>query len=647
MGTRIDLTGPLEFKPENRKPKPAKERALIVRFRGSGRKTFIPLSGAGKHNDRQRVMVKARSVKGRRNGSAEGLRKHLSYLERSGVGIDGKKPEFLSRDGVTDSREVRQQVALWSADHHHFRFIVSPERTEGVNLEKFASTLVHRIEDKLGTGLEWFAAVHHNTDNPHIHLLVRGKDDRGNDLILERDFIKEGIRGIAEDLLTKEIGPRTLEDRRVELEKSIVARSFTGIDRGILQHTKDGMYRPDASSKSDREWEREGQRRKLSRLQFLSTLGLAKEGVGGIWQLSESLENDLRALAHRLDVQRRLSDHLKERVIGRDIIIIDGPSDLSQAVQGKLVARGISNELTDGVFVAIEDGQQRIFYAELGEYSEPKGFEAGVGAIVKIQFPQHGRADDLIHAFAKERGGLFNINEFSNAVQQEVESGMRKLPGGLGVDDYLKAYGERLKNLTSLGFTSKVDEGTWRIPEDLKEVVEEHEKKIGRKQSVQLNTMSYLNLEEQVSAHGATWLDRLLSNPERKIKEFGNEVEDAIKRRELILNERGIQIDRHLIRKLYSYELSIVEKQLSSTVGPTQKVGPGTTAVGKIADYRLLSNGYHVVIKRETGYSIIPMPYRTSRIEKGAQVEFGIEAGSKRQGHFLRVSKDRSIERGG
>ena len=145
MGSRIDLTGPLEFKPENRKPKPIKERAMIVRLRGSGRKTFVPLgggSGVGTPSDRQRVMVKARSVKGRRNGSAEGLRKHLSYLERSGVGIDGKKPEFLSRDGVTDSRDVRQQVALWAADHHHFRFIISPERTEGVNLEYFVFRLV-------------------------------------------------------------------------------------------------------------------------------------------------------------------------------------------------------------------------------------------------------------------------------------------------------------------------------------------------------------------------------------------------------------------------------------------------------------------------------------------------------------------------
>jgi type IV secretory pathway VirD2 relaxase len=33
------------------------------------------------------------------------------------------------------------------------------------------------MERDLGTKLDWVAAEHWNTDNPHIHLLVRGKVD--------------------------------------------------------------------------------------------------------------------------------------------------------------------------------------------------------------------------------------------------------------------------------------------------------------------------------------------------------------------------------------------------------------------------------------------------------------------------------------
>ncbi len=41
-----------------------------------------------------------------------------------------------------------------------------------------------RMEADLGTGLDWVAVNHWNTDNPHTHIVVRGRDDTGKDLII-------------------------------------------------------------------------------------------------------------------------------------------------------------------------------------------------------------------------------------------------------------------------------------------------------------------------------------------------------------------------------------------------------------------------------------------------------------------------------
>jgi type IV secretory pathway VirD2 relaxase len=43
---------------------------------------------------------------------------------------------------------------------------------------------------------------HWNTQHPHVHVIVRGVDDDGQDLVISRDYIKEGVRARARDLVT-------------------------------------------------------------------------------------------------------------------------------------------------------------------------------------------------------------------------------------------------------------------------------------------------------------------------------------------------------------------------------------------------------------------------------------------------------------
>lgn len=64
-------------------------------------------------------------------------------------------------------------------DRHHFRFIVSPEDAGDMpDLRAFTRELMTDMAKDLGTRLDWVAVDHWNTDNPHIHILVRGPRTR-------------------------------------------------------------------------------------------------------------------------------------------------------------------------------------------------------------------------------------------------------------------------------------------------------------------------------------------------------------------------------------------------------------------------------------------------------------------------------------
>ena len=132
--------------------------------------------------DARRVAIKTRLVNLRHVG-ARSTPMHLRYIEREGVGPDGEpgKAYGPSTDEVDpDAFELRGRD-----DRHQFRFIVSPEDSgELGDLRRYTRHLMQRMEADLGTSLDWVAVDHRNTDNPHTHIVLRGKDDSGRDLII-------------------------------------------------------------------------------------------------------------------------------------------------------------------------------------------------------------------------------------------------------------------------------------------------------------------------------------------------------------------------------------------------------------------------------------------------------------------------------
>ncbi len=142
-------------------------------------------------------------------------------------------------DGTSDSVSASKTLERWQSagDQHLHKLIVSPEFGERVDLRQFTRDLVAQMEKDLGTKLQWVAADHYDTDNPHVHLAIRGVDEHGRVLEVNPKYIKEGVRQRAREAVTKQIGYRTERDVAEALERQITQQRFTDIDRSILSIT--------------------------------------------------------------------------------------------------------------------------------------------------------------------------------------------------------------------------------------------------------------------------------------------------------------------------------------------------------------------------------------------------------------------------
>ena len=202
---------------------------------GRGRRAAVSIR---LRSNARRVVMKARVVRhqGTRFRSAP-LPKHIAYLKREGVTRDGEDARMF--DAASDPADERAFAERCEDDRHHFRFIISPEDgAELGDLKTFTRELMADVETDLGTKLDWAAVDHWNTDNPHVHVLIRGRADDGQDLVISREYISRGFRDRAADRVTMELGPRSEQEIRTALEKEVEAERWTSLDR-VLRDISD------------------------------------------------------------------------------------------------------------------------------------------------------------------------------------------------------------------------------------------------------------------------------------------------------------------------------------------------------------------------------------------------------------------------
>jgi type IV secretory pathway VirD2 relaxase len=318
--------------------------ALRARFRVNGR----------------RFVIKARVVchKGARFRAAP-LARHTAYLERDGVTRDGRDANLF--DAGSEQADGDAFAGRCEDDRHHFRFIVSPEDAgEMADLRSFTRELMAEMATDLDTELDWVAVDHWNTDNPHIHVLVRGRASDGTDLVIDRDYIREGMRARAEERVTIELGPRSEREIQASLEREVDADRWTSLDRR-LQHMADDAagivdLRPGGADRDP-----EARRLMLGRVAKLERLGLA-DRIGPVcWTLKPGSEQTLPDLT---------SFALHGNVPAEPII-------------GRLVERGLHDELVGTAYAVIDGADGRTHHVRFDDIDMTG--DARPGAIVELR----------------------------------------------------------------------------------------------------------------------------------------------------------------------------------------------------------------------------------------------------------------------
>src|SRR5260370_3483890 len=135
---------------------------------------------------------------------------HGRYVARESATQGGRADE-AGFNATYQNLGIATTLDNWQSagDERLFKIIVSPEFADHLNLQQNARDLMQRMERDLGTQLEWVAAVHHNTEHPHVHVAVRGVDDEGRPLRLPREYVRMVLRVRAEEISTEALGYRT------------------------------------------------------------------------------------------------------------------------------------------------------------------------------------------------------------------------------------------------------------------------------------------------------------------------------------------------------------------------------------------------------------------------------------------------------
>lgn len=572
--------------------------ARIGRGAGVGR----VLAGRGSRSayGARRVIIKASIVKLAGKGSGAAIA-HLRYLQRDGTTRDGQPGRLYGPDDDTvDDKGFRER---WAGDRHQFRFIVSAEDgTEYEDLKPLTRRLMARVEEDLGTKLDWVAIDHFNTGHPHTHIVVRGKDQFGADLIIARDYLTSGMRERACELVDLDLGPRSAREIEASLRAEVEQERLTSLDRSLLRDAQAGIVSTARGDAFD-------QALRAGRLAKLRRLGLAEPVGGTSWRLAPGLDATLRRLAERGDIVRTMQREFTRRGMDRasaDQAIYDPSAPDARPLVGRLIGRGLADEHADHHYLIVDGIDGRSHYVAIG-----KGAGLDIvpeGAVIRID-PQRADAravDRTVAAVATANAGRYDIDAHllhdPSATQAFAEAHVRRL--------------EAMRRLS--GNVTREPSGQWIIAEDHLERAAAHEARLLRDRPVAVEILSSQPLSRLVVADAATWLDRSLVTAEPlALREtgFGSEVRDAQNRRRQWLIAQGLAAPAggatsyrpDLLSTLQRRELLRVAGQLSEELGLSfADPAPGARIEGVVRRRLDLVSGRFALIEKSREFTLVP-----------------------------------------
>jgi hypothetical protein len=275
---------------------------------------------------------------------------------------------------------------------------LSPEFGDRVDLQHLTREMMSQTETELPRKLGWCAVAHLNTEHPHMHVALRGRED-GRALRLDRAYIKFGIRLAAEDLCTAQLRYR-MELDAVEAERREVGEQrFASLDRIIGRACENatgsaipaaGAHFVFALTVPDRkasDFLHVRQRHLAARLVHLQKMGLAEPTGPNAWRVRNGFAAVLRAMQKAQD--RRLPLQVHGAILFDDRL--------------PLVVTNLRRTLAlDGRVLMVDDGRSQEEYVR--RVLEARRKTPGTMGTVR-------RADRVLAAQLYQRGASVNVIE--------------------------------------------------------------------------------------------------------------------------------------------------------------------------------------------------------------------------------------------
>lgn len=483
----------------------------------------------------RRVAVKARVVK--LAGKAGAVGAHLRYLERDGVSRDGEPGRFYST--FADEVDGKEFAERGSGDRHQFRFIVSPEDGAKFDtLKAITRDLMAKMEQDLGTNLDWIAVDHFDTGHPHTHIIVRGVTEDGKTLNIAGDYIAHGIRHRAAEIMTRALGPQSELEHREQLAHEVDAERLTRLDRAILSRAEDNIV--DLRQHPGGQGGNDFQQLLINRARQLERMELA-EPVGKLtWSLAPHFEKTLSDLGRRGDIIRIMHQAMSlmpERGQLAPLSIHDPERDRDPIV-GQVVQRGATGEHHDRRYLIVDGVDGRTHYVDLGLDDRP----IAPGSLIRLEprAIEPRESDRTIAEVAAANGGRYNVDlhlkHDPNAQDEFAQSHVRRL--------------EAIRRGTDA--VERRPDGTWVIAPDHLDRVRDYERARAAKSPMTITVLSPTPVDRQATLDAPTWLDKELASSRRTevaAHGFGGDVRRALFQRQQWLIEQGLaEIDGDKLR---------------------------------------------------------------------------------------------------
>jgi len=417
---------------------------LVMQYARSSRTTVNRATAGGKRESTrpyfQRCAVRVTYLNNKMRGH---WKAHGRYLARESARIkDGAKGTGFSREG--EGIDIATLLARWQAagDERLWKLIVSPEFGDRIDLSRLTSDLIGQMETDLGTDLEWLAVEHHNTEHPHVHIAIRGVTTAGESLRLSRDYVQHGIRGIAEDRCTRQIGHRTEQDSLEAERREITETRFTSLDRRLLKDAQEissdlepeyfpVMRNPIQDGLG--ETARLHTKHEAARLAVLGRMGLAKPTGPNTWRVRRDFEQVLWAMQRTTDRQRTLAAHGVVMSDERLPIEVLNPAQLT-SVEGRVLVHG-QDEQSGRNYLMLEGTDAKVYfinYTREMEEARSQG-ELWTNSFVRLRkLPVDGATMLDVNDLGDAEKLLNNPRHFGGAARLLLKRGIMPIEDGWG-----------------------------------------------------------------------------------------------------------------------------------------------------------------------------------------------------------------------